>query len=54
MGDIQHRRDDGTWDAPVDLRRYRQWVDTAGMQLPVLSLEYEYQAYLRMGRRERA
>jgi len=54
MGDVQHRRDDGTWASPADLHRHQRLVKFAGMQVPVLSLEYEYQAYLKMGRRTRA
>jgi hypothetical protein len=54
MGDIQHRGDDGTWESPVDLQHTRQLVECAGMRVPVLSLESEYHAYLKMGRLERA
>jgi hypothetical protein len=53
MGDIQYRRDDGTWDSPADLRRHQRLVELTGMHVPVLSLEYEYEAYLKMGRTER-
>jgi hypothetical protein len=31
-----------------------RWVEIAGMRLPVLALEYEYQAYRTIGRIERA
>lgn len=54
MGDIQKRLSDGTWEAPVDLNRYKRFVEIEGMRIPVLSLEYEYQAYLKLGRIERA
>lgn len=54
MGDIQKRRTDGTWDDPVPLERYVHMVERAGLQVPVLSLEYEYQAYLQLGRVEKA
>ncbi|MBV9279530.1 MAG: hypothetical protein JOZ41_05575, partial [Chloroflexi bacterium] len=33
MGDIQKRRDDGSWEGPPDLRRYRRVVDVEGMSL---------------------
>ena len=54
MGDIAKRLEDGTWEEPVDLERYKQFVGVEGMQVPVLSLEYEYQAYLKLGRIEKA
>ncbi len=54
MGDIQKRLEDGTWETPVDLRSQRQFIHVAGMTIPVLSLAYEAQAYLKLGRLERA
>jgi hypothetical protein len=54
MGDLQKRLDDQSWEAPVKVEAYREWVDVGGMQVPVLSLAYEYQAYLKLGRREKA
>ncbi|MEW9032861.1 MAG: hypothetical protein AB2404_09090 [Planifilum fimeticola] len=54
MGDIQKRLEDGSWEEPVDPARFRLYVDRDGMRIPVLSLEYEYRAYLRLGRREKA
>ncbi len=54
MGDISKRLEDSTWERPVDLERYKQFVEVEGMQVPVLSLEYEYQAYLKLGRLEKA
>lgn len=54
MGDIQHRRPDGTWTEPVDLPAQRQWVEVNGMRLPVLSLSSEAEAYGRIGREETA
>ena len=54
MGDIQKRGADGVWEEIVDLAHYRQMVEIEGLLVPVLSLEYEYQAYLKLGRVERA
>jgi hypothetical protein len=54
MGDIQKRLENQSWEAPVRVESYRQWLDIEGMQVPVLSLDYEYQAYLRLGRTEKA
>lgn len=54
MGDIQKRLEDGTWEEPVDLKHHKRAVKIEGMQVPVLSLEYEYHAYLKLGRTEKA
>jgi hypothetical protein len=54
MGDIQKRIDEKTWEEPVQVEHYQRWINIDGMQIPVLSLEYEYQAYLKLGRVERA
>lgn len=54
MGDIQKRGSDGVWEEIVDPARYKRMVEINGMLMPVLSLEYEYQAYLKFGRIERA
>jgi len=54
MGDIQKRLENGSWEEPVDLEKHKQIVHIEGMRIPVLSLEYEYQAYLRLGRIEKA
>ena len=54
MGDIQKRGPDGVWEEVVDPARYRRVVEIDGLLVPVLSLEYEYQAYLKFGRTERA
>lgn len=53
IGAIQ-KRVDQIWEEPVRVENYRQWVEIDGMQIPVLSLEYEYQAYLKLGRVEKA
>ena len=54
MGDIQKRGADGIWEEIVNPAHYKQIVEIAGLLVPVLSLEYEYQAYLKFGRTERA
>jgi hypothetical protein len=54
MGAIQKRIDEHRWEEIVKVEKYRKWVEIEGMQIPVLSLEYEYQAYLKMGRVEKA
>ena len=54
MGDIQKRLDNGTWEKPPDLNRHRRFVEVEGMRVPVLSLEYERDAYAKMGCVEKA
>ena len=54
MGDIQKSLEDGSWENPVDLEHHKRVVQVEGMQVPVLSLEYEYQAYLKLGRVDKA
>jgi hypothetical protein len=54
MGDIEKRLPDGTWEKPVDLRTVRHFVEVEGKRIPVLSLDYEYKAYLKLGRTEKA
>jgi hypothetical protein len=54
MGDIQKRLAEGVWEEPVDLKQYKRVVEIEGVQVPVLSFEYEYQAYLKLGRIEKA
>lgn len=54
MGDLQKRLNDGSWEDPVDVTTHREYVTVQQMQIPVLSLEYEAQAYDRLGRTDRA
>jgi len=54
MGDIQKKIEDGTWETSVDLKQQKRFGDVEGMHVPVLSLEYEYHAYLKLGRTETA
>ncbi|MCI2425892.1 hypothetical protein LM597_00460, partial [Candidatus Acetothermia bacterium] len=54
IGEIQKRLEDGSWDNPVDLECHKRVIEVEGMQVSVLSLEYEYHAYLRLGRIDKA
>ena len=54
IGGIQKRSQDGEWELPVQVAEHRLWVEVDGLSIPVLSLEYEYQAYKLMGRDEKA
>lgn len=50
MGDVQHRLEDGSWEDPVDLVLHRRFVHVEDMSVPVLSVEFAYQAYLKLDR----
>ena len=54
MGDIQKKGADSVWEEIVNPAHYRQMVEIEGLLVPVLSLEYECQAYLKFGRVEQA
>jgi hypothetical protein len=54
IGGIQKRTQDGEWDQPVQVAQHRVWVEVEGLSIPVLSLEYEYEAYKIMGRDDKA
>jgi hypothetical protein len=54
MGDLQKRKANGEWEEPVDLALYKHTVVFDGMHIPVLTLEYEYYAYMKLERFERA
>lgn len=54
MGNIQKLLDNQVWEEPVKVEKYRHWIIFDGIQVPVLPLEYEYQAYLKLGRIEKA
>ena len=54
MGDLQKRLDDQEWEEFVDIAVLRHWIKANNQQVPVLPLEYEYQAYLKLGRMEKA
>ena len=41
-------------EEPVDVALHRRWVKLDDMQIPVLALEYELQAYRLLGRSEKA
>jgi hypothetical protein len=54
MGDIQKKLTDATWEDPINPRDHLVWIEFEGMRIPVLSLPYEYQAYIKLGRFEKA
>ena len=54
MGDVQKLLEDITWEEPVKVEQYIRWVNFDNLHVPVLSLEYEYEAYLQLGRLQKA
>lgn len=54
MGALQKKLPSGVWEPPVDVTEHRELIDHDGMEIPVLSLEYEEGAYRCLGRVERA
>jgi hypothetical protein len=54
IGDIQKRVTGGPWEPPPDLARLATTVEAEGTQVPVLRLEYERDAYRKMGRPDKA
>lgn len=54
MGDLQKMFDDGSWEEPVNIKNYLEFIKYQGMKIPVLCLEYEEQAYRQMGRIKKA
>ncbi len=54
LGDVRHRGEDGVWQPPVDIQSVLVWVEWRGLQIPVLSLAHEVEAYEKMGRTQKA
>lgn len=54
IGAVSKRLENDGWEEPVDVALHRHWVESAGLQVPVLSLAYECEAYRKLGRPEKA
>jgi hypothetical protein len=54
MGDVEKLLSGGTWERPPDLKSIIRVVQVADLHVPVLDLDYEEQAYRKLGRVERA
>jgi hypothetical protein len=54
LGNMQHRQPGGMWEPPVDILSTRIWVTWSEHKIPVFPLEFEAQAYSKMGRTEKA
>ena len=52
MGDIEKRLDDGNWIGPPNLYPIIRLIDLDGVNVPVLDLEYEKEAYRILGRND--
>lgn len=53
MGDFRIRIQDGGWHGPPDFSRFKEVIQVEGMSIPVLSLEWEYESYSRLGRKDK-
>ncbi len=54
MGSVQKWIDGQGWEEPVDVALHRRFVKIGEMRVPVVSLKYEYEAYRKLGRAEKA
>jgi len=54
MEALQKWVDGKGWEQPVEVTKYRRFVEVDGMSVPVLSLAYEQQAYQKLGRLDKA
>ena len=54
IGDVKHRLPGGAWESPVDISTTRIWVTWREHAIPVFPLEFEAQAYSKMGRVKKA
>jgi hypothetical protein len=50
IGDAQYRDPNGSWEAPMDFTPHKHFLQVDGITLPVLTLEFEYESYVRLGR----
>lgn len=53
IGDLE-RRVGETWVGPIDVSDHLTTVDWEGLEVPVLELSYEAEAYAQLGRSDRA
>jgi hypothetical protein len=54
MGGMQRKQPDNAWSDPIKVEEHSDLVVFEEMNLPVMKLDYEYHAYLAMGRMEKA
>ena len=53
MGGVQYWRADGTWEDPANWQSHKGLIEINRMLVPVLSLEYECEAYQKLGRTDK-
>jgi hypothetical protein len=53
IGDSQYRNAAGGWSEPVDLNAYKHFIHLEEMALPVLTLDFEHESYVKLGRAEK-
>jgi hypothetical protein len=54
LGDMRHRRPDGSWEPPLNIESVLVWKDWHNLIIPVSSLDHEALAYEKMGRVQKA
>ena len=54
MGNFQIRIQNGAWQAPPDMAKIKQMVVVEDLEIPILSLVWEYESYSKLGRLDRA
>jgi hypothetical protein len=54
LGGVKHRLPGGEWEPPADILSTRIWITWREHEVPVFPLEFEAQAYAKMGRVEKA
>lgn len=54
MGDLEKRLGNGRWEPPPNLHKHRRFVDRKNRRIPVLDLAFEWDAYKKMGRLDKA
>jgi hypothetical protein len=54
MGNVQLKRENGSWEEPADLERSKRTLNIEGIRIPAMSLEHAYQAYAKLRREKKA
>jgi hypothetical protein len=54
IGAVQKCLPNGGWEEPINVDDYKHFITLEDLQVPVLDLQYEQEAYLKLGRMETA
>jgi hypothetical protein len=54
MGDAQLKRGNCSWEEPVNMEHNKRTLEIKGIRIPVMSLEHEYQVYVKLRRMKKA